>query len=118
MKAQWDEGGGRILLGDNTGRGAVMLLTIRFRWSASRPSRNLPPGKTWYPLYSMLGGPQVRSGQVRKISPPPGFDPQTVQPIGSRYTDYDTRLVPVFVIPANYCTWTAIIATHSIQLTD
>jgi hypothetical protein len=26
-------------------------------------------------------GPQGRSGQVRKISPLPGFDPQTVQPI-------------------------------------
>jgi len=22
---------------------------------------------------------------------PPGFDPQTVQPVGSRYTDYATR---------------------------
>jgi hypothetical protein len=31
------------------------------------------------------------SGQVRKISPPPGFDPRTVQPVGSRYTDYATR---------------------------
>jgi hypothetical protein len=45
---------------------------------ASRPGRSLPPGKTWYPLYSRLGGPQGRSGQVRKISPPPGFDPRTV----------------------------------------
>jgi hypothetical protein len=25
---------------------------------------------------------------VRKISPPPGFDPQTFQPIVSRYIDY------------------------------
>ena len=25
--------------------------------------------------------------QVRKISPPPEFDPQTVQPVASRYTD-------------------------------
>ena len=33
----------------------------------------LPPGKTRYPLYSRLGGPQSRSGRVRKISPPPGF---------------------------------------------
>ena len=33
-----------------------------------------------------LGGPQGRSGQVRKISPPPGFDPRTVQHVGSRYT--------------------------------
>jgi hypothetical protein len=27
---------------------------------------------------------------VWKISPPPVFDPWTVQPIGSRYTDYAT----------------------------
>ena len=45
-------------------------------WSASRPGRSLPPGWTRYPLYRSLGGPQGRSGQVRKISPPPGFDPR------------------------------------------
>jgi hypothetical protein len=32
----------------------------------------LPPGNTRYP---------GRSGRVRKISPPPGFDPRTVQPV-------------------------------------
>ena len=47
----------------------------------------LPPGKTWYPLYRRLGGPQGQSGWVRKISPPPGFDPQTAQPVVSRYTN-------------------------------
>jgi hypothetical protein len=47
----------------------------------------LSPGKTWYPLYERLGGPQGRSGQVRKIVPPPGFDPRTVQPVASRFTD-------------------------------
>jgi len=46
-----------------------------------------PPGKTRYPLYRRLGGPQGRSGQVRKISLPPGFNPRTVQPVASRYTD-------------------------------
>jgi len=59
--------------------------------SASRPGRSLPPGKTRYPLCRRLGGPQGRSGQVRKISFPPGFDPRTVQPVASRYTDYATR---------------------------
>jgi len=58
--------------------------------SASRSGRNLPPAKTRYPLYRRLGGPQSRSGQVRKISPTPGFSPRTVQPVGSRYTDYAT----------------------------
>jgi hypothetical protein len=28
-----------------------------------------------------LGGPQGRSGRVWKISPPPEFDPRTVQPV-------------------------------------
>jgi len=40
--------------------------------SASRPGRSLPPGKTWYPLYRRLCGPQGQYGQVQKISPPPG----------------------------------------------
>jgi hypothetical protein len=44
-------------------------------------------GKTRYPLYRRLGGPQGRSERVRKISPPSGFDPRTVQPVVSRYTD-------------------------------
>jgi hypothetical protein len=41
--------------------------------SVSRPSRSLPTGKTRYPLYRRLGGPQGRSGQVRKISPSTGI---------------------------------------------
>ena len=45
----------------------------------------LPPGRTRYPL--RLGGLQSRSEQVRKISPPSGFDPRTFQVVASRYTD-------------------------------
>jgi hypothetical protein len=48
----------------------------------------LPPGTTRHPLYRRLGGPQGRSGRVRKMSPPPGFDPRTVQAVASRYTDW------------------------------
>ena len=59
--------------------------------SASRLGRSLPPGKTRHPFYRRLGGPQGWSGQVRKISPPPGFDPRTVQPVASRYTDWAAR---------------------------
>jgi len=47
----------------------------------------LPPEKSRYPLYKRLGGPQDRSGRVRKISTPPGFDLQTVQTLASRCTD-------------------------------
>jgi len=59
--------------------------------SASLPGSSLPPGKTRYPLHRRLGGRQGRSGQVRKITPPPGFDLRTVQPVASRYTDYAAR---------------------------
>ena len=48
----------------------------------------LLPGKTRYPLYRRLGGRQDRSERVRKTSPPPGFDPRTVQPVASRFTDW------------------------------
>jgi hypothetical protein len=40
------------------------------------------------PTYVRLVGPQGRSGWVRKISLPSGFDPWTVQPVVSRYTDW------------------------------
>ena len=60
-------------------------------WSAARPGGTLPPGNTRYPLYRRLGGPQGRSGQVCKISSPPGFDPWTVHPLASHNTDYATR---------------------------
>jgi len=49
----------------------------------------LPPGRR--PCTHCIGGwvgPQGRSGWVRKISPPPRFDPRTVQPVVSRYTDW------------------------------
>jgi hypothetical protein len=59
--------------------------------SASLPGLSLPPGKTRYPLYGRMGGPQGRSGKVRKISPHPRFDPRIVQSVASRYTDYATR---------------------------
>ena len=46
------------------------------------------PGKDIrYPLYRGLGGSLVQSGHVRKISPAPGCDPRTVQPVATRYTD-------------------------------
>jgi hypothetical protein len=38
-------------------------------------------------MYRRLGGPQGWPGQVWKISPPPGFDPRTIQPVASRYND-------------------------------
>jgi hypothetical protein len=45
----------------------------RIEVSASRLGRILPPGKTRYPLYRRISGPQGRTGQVRKISPHTGI---------------------------------------------
>ena len=56
-------------------------------WSTPRPGR-FTPEKNSYPLYKRLGGFHGRSGRVPKIFPPPGFDPRTLQPVASRYTDY------------------------------
>ena len=52
-------------------------------WSVARLSRALPPEETWYPFYRRLVGPQGWSGWAQKISPLPGFDPRTAQPIAS-----------------------------------
>jgi hypothetical protein len=41
----------------------------------------LRPEITQYPLCRRLGGPQGRSGWVRKISHPPAFDTLTMQPV-------------------------------------
>jgi len=83
-----------------TAHGGSREITLPFLWptaleegekSASRPSPFLPQEKSRYPLYRRLGGPQGRSGQMRKISLPPGFDSRTVQPLASRHTYYATR---------------------------
>ena len=65
-------------------------MTSALRWGVGGQHHvpaALPPGKTRYPLYRRLDRPQGRSGRMRKISLPPGFDPRTVQPVASRYTD-------------------------------
>ena len=53
-------------------------------WLTPRPGRFTPKKETRYPLYRWLGGPQNRYGRVRKISPSPGFDPGSSQPVESR----------------------------------
>jgi len=48
----------------------------------------LPPEMSRYPLYRRPGEPQGRSGQVRKISLTPEFDPRTIQAVATCYTNY------------------------------
>jgi hypothetical protein len=59
-------------------------------WSAPRPGR-FTPGKDPVPIVHEAGWtPGLGPGRVRKISPPSGFDPRTVQPVASRTTDWAT----------------------------
>jgi hypothetical protein len=43
--------------------------------------------ETRNPLYGRLSEPQSRSRRMQKISRLPGFDPVSVEPIASRYTN-------------------------------
>jgi hypothetical protein len=76
-------------------RGIVLLFPdhgTRRWWEVSVTPRPLfTPGKDPVIIVQEAGGLQTRFGQVRKISPPPGFDRRTVQPVAIRYTDYATR---------------------------
>ena len=70
-------------------------------WSAARPGRTLPPGKTRYPLYRRLGGPQGRSGRAENLVPT-GIRSRTVQPVVSRHTDWATRPTHAHITTINY----------------
>ena len=71
-------------MAQRVGRGITLLLLTAalegVEWSAAGPGRTLPPGKTHYPLYRRLGGPQGRSGRAENLAAP-GFDSRTVQPV-------------------------------------
>ena len=47
-------------------------------WSAARPGRTLPPGKTQYLFYRRLGWPQGRSERAENLVPT-GIRSRTVQ---------------------------------------
>jgi hypothetical protein len=57
-------------------------------WLTPRPGRFTPEKETRFPFYRRPGGPQGRSGRVRKTSPSQGIDPRTIQPLASRSTDW------------------------------
>ena len=70
----------------------------------------ITPGKSPYPSYRKLRGPQVRYGWVRKISHTPGFDSRNVHPLASRYTVWDIpstqkRLIPYKFVARNLRAW-------------
>jgi len=80
------------------------------------PPAVVPPGKTRYPLYRRLGGTLGRSGRMRKNSLAPGFNPPTVQPVASRYTDW---AIPAHIlIHAVAWFWLMLLASGSVEATE
>ena len=69
-------------------RGTALSLT-----SALDGGRWLTPRHGFTAGKETLGGPQGRSGRVRKIAPQLGFEPRTAQPVASRYTDWPLKEV-------------------------
>jgi hypothetical protein len=82
-RPRWGGSGGIVVFFFN--------LSIRWGWVFNTTPRSLyPRERNSVPKAQRLGGPQDRSGRVRKASPPPAFDPRTVHPVARRYTDWAT----------------------------
>ena len=66
-------------------------------WGVSvTPRPFFTAGKDPVPIVQEAGwGPGPVWTGAENLAPPPGFDPRTVQPVASRYTDWTTR-------PTNY----------------
>jgi hypothetical protein len=57
------------------------------------PGPLFAPGKEPVPIVQEDGwapGPVWAGAENLALSPPPGFDPRTIQPVASHYTDYAT----------------------------
>jgi hypothetical protein len=87
----------RLCTGRTTQRGSRGI-TLPFHdrgtgrgWGVSVTPRPLfNPGKDPVPIEQEAGWAPGPVWKVRKISPPPGFNSRTVQPVTSRYTDCTT----------------------------
>jgi len=70
-------------------------------WSAACLGRAVPPGRTWYPFYRRLGGPQGPSGRTENLAPLE-FNPLTDQPIViPRPTELPDHTSSVYTIKTN-----------------
>jgi hypothetical protein len=76
------------------------------RWSSPRPGRCTAVKETRYPLRRRILGPQGQCGRVRKTPPPLGFDPRTVQPVASRYTNWAIQACKTCIQMVSKCCWT------------
>ena len=67
------------------------LCTRRGRGVSVTPWQHLTPGEDPVPIAQEAGWASGPVWTGAENLGPPGFDPRTVQPVGSRYTDYATR---------------------------
>ena len=71
-------------------------------WSAARPGRILLRGKTRYPFYRGLDGPQGRSGRA----PGPVWTEENLVPIGIRFrTVHPVFTRPITVMSIRNISW-------------
>ena len=75
-------------------------------WSAARPGRTLSAGKTRYPFYRRLGGPQGRSGWAENLVLT-GIRSLTVQAVVSR---------KAISITYSECTSIAVFIQHAMRM--
>jgi hypothetical protein len=66
-------------------------------WSTPCPGHLTPGEENWYLLYTRLDEPWGWPEHVQKISPPPGLEPPTTQPIVGRYTSHATAASTIMV---------------------
>ena len=88
----------RLCTGGTVHRGSrsIVLLFLTtalegFEGSASRPGRSLPRERPGTHCTGGWVGPRTGLDRCGKSRPPTGFDPRTVQPVASSYTDWATR---------------------------
>ena len=71
----------KLCTGCTAHRGSRGKAPLFLEGLASRPGRSLPRERLGTHCTGGWVGSQGRSGKLRKISPPPGFDPRTIQPV-------------------------------------
>ena len=65
-------------------------------WSAARPGRTLPPGKTRYQFYTSTGGTQGRSGRAENLVPT-GIRSQTIQPLVAKTAELPGSYIYIYI---------------------
>ena len=86
-------------------------------WGVSvTPRQHLTPGKDPVPIVQEAGWASGPVWTGAENLAPPGFNPRTVQPVGSRYTDYATRPTMTHLYSVNYWStwhWKQISSSHN-----